>query len=60
MMIPIQRITRYNLLLEKILGYVDTSLQMAEIAEMVLKQSNFICSLFIFFNFINSNNPLKI
>jgi hypothetical protein len=37
MMIPIQRITRYNLLLEKILGYVDTSTQMAEIAEMVLK-----------------------
>ena len=35
MMIPIQRITRYNLLLEKILGYVDSSIQMAEIAAMV-------------------------
>jgi hypothetical protein len=58
MMILIQRITKYNLLPEKILGYVDTSTQMAEIAEMVFNRLIFF-SLYLFL-FLNSNNLLKI
>ncbi len=57
-MILIQRITKYNLLPEKILGYVDTSTQMAEIAEMVFNRLIFF-SLYLFL-FLNSNNLLKI
>jgi hypothetical protein len=35
MMRPIQRIARYNLLLEKIQGYAENGTQRSEIAEMV-------------------------
>lgn len=35
MMTPIQRITRYNLLLDKILGYTENETQISEIQEMV-------------------------